>query len=675
MELGNEFQDIKPDSSIYYHTKAEEIAKKNSGIDGKLKICEAILQMGRDYCIKSNYTESMRCYVSVMKILEMHKKLLSDNRYRIKFQKLYATMMGNIGAVHFARSDYPRALEYYFRSLKINEKIGNKQGEAANLSNIGLVYSNLREDSLALKYYYQSLKINEEIGNKKGQAGNLVNIGIAYHNLGDFARGLEYYFKALKLNEKIGNKQGQANNLGNIGIIYSDKKEYARALEYYFKALKIFEEIGDKRSQAINLGNIGFIFLKQKKYHLSEAYLKKAEKLNNELRIIYFLKYNYEDLSELCRQKGNYKEALEYYKKYIKCRDTIMNDENQKAIVQKELKFKFEKEKALKEKEHQKKLEIERKEREKQKIITGFVVVGLILVTVFSLFVINRLKVTRKQKNIIEKQKKIVEEQKLIVEEQKKLVEQKNKDILDSINYAKRIQNAFLPSNAKWKEHLPNSFVLYLPKEIVAGDFYWMEYANNYVYVAVADCTGHGVPGAMVSVVCSNALTKAVLEEKLTETDQILNRTRELVIEKLTSEDNIRDGMDVGLVRIEKNRNTIQFSGANRPLYLINHDKSLTEIKPDKQPIGRYEDSKPFSKQDIIINKGIRVYLTTDGYADQFGGKKGKKIGTKQFKDMLCSTISEYAPNLQKEKLLSYFLQWKGIKEQTDDITIIGIYF
>ncbi|MCX8080184.1 MAG: SpoIIE family protein phosphatase [Bacteroidia bacterium] len=268
-----------------------------------------------------------------------------------------------------------------------------------------------------------------------------------------------------------------------------------------------------------------------------------------------------------------------------------------------------------------------------------------------------------------------------IIESQKKLVEEKNKNILDSINYAKRIQQAILPSFTKWSEFLPDSFVLYLPKDIVAGDFYWMENVNQYIYVAAADCTGHGVPGAMVSVVCSNALTKAVLEEKLLQTDQILNRVRELVIEKLTNEENIRDGMDVCLIRIDKNKRIVQYSGANRPLYMLrmplndqNDTKAteLVEFKPDKQPIGRYEDIKPFNKKDIGLNEISWIYLTTDGFADQIGGDKGKKIGTKQFKELL-SKAGSYEADEQKEKLTAFFHQWKGNDEQMDDVTIIGI--
>ncbi|GAB4145187.1 MAG: hypothetical protein Fur0041_19890 [Bacteroidia bacterium] len=290
------------------------------------------------------------------------------------------------------------------------------------------------------------------------------------------------------------------------------------------------------------------------------------------------------------------------------------------------------------------------------------------------------------EKNIEqEKEKqKILENQNVMLEEQvhertaeimqqKQIIEAKNKDIIDSITYAKHIQDAILP-NEKTRKHLfPDSFVLYLPKDIVAGDFYWIEETEDHIFIAAADCTGHGVPGAMVSVVCSNALTKAVLEDKIHETAAILDKARSIVIEKLSkSEDNIRDGMDICLVRFsKKNRNDIQYSGANRPLWYIQNNE-LHEIKPDKQSIGYHEEMKPFTSSHLHLNSGNVLYMFTDGFADQFGGDEGKKFKTARLKEMLIS-ISEVEMEDQKNQFRSTFEDWKGALEQVDDITIIGI--
>jgi serine phosphatase RsbU (regulator of sigma subunit) len=303
-------------------------------------------------------------------------------------------------------------------------------------------------------------------------------------------------------------------------------------------------------------------------------------------------------------------------------------------------------------------------------------------------FVYRSLRITRKQKVIIElqkqeverqkseveKQKEIVEQQKAQVEAQKKIIEDKNKDIMDSINYALRIQQAILPDEKKWEKLLPDSFKLYLPKDVLAGDFYWLEENENYIYIAAADCTGHGVPGAMVSVVCSSALTKAVLEDKLTNTNEILDRVREIVVEKMSSnEGHLRDGMDVCLVRINKNnRKEIQYSGANRPLYIIKSNGEIEELSPDKQPIGWMEETHPFKAENKVLEQGDMLYLTTDGFADQFGGPKQKKLKTK---GMLELFVNVHALPLteQKEKIHTYYSAWKGSGDQTDDVCVIGI--
>ncbi|MBS1647556.1 MAG: SpoIIE family protein phosphatase [Bacteroidetes bacterium] len=260
------------------------------------------------------------------------------------------------------------------------------------------------------------------------------------------------------------------------------------------------------------------------------------------------------------------------------------------------------------------------------------------------------------------------------VVQQKTLLEIKNKEITDSITYAKRIQNAILPNPKKWQTLLPHSFVLYQPKDIVAGDFYWLEETAQYLYIAAADCTGHGVPGAMVSVVCSSALSKAVLEEKQTETHAILDATRRLVLEQLgKSEEKIRDGMDICLIRINKNnRKHIQYSGANRPLYISNAQGELQELKPDKQPIGQYENEKPFTQQELVLNENDTLYLLTDGYADQFGGDNNKKFSSKALKKLMTENAHK---TIEEQRLIftQAFFSWRSNIEQTDDVTLLGV--
>lgn len=275
------------------------------------------------------------------------------------------------------------------------------------------------------------------------------------------------------------------------------------------------------------------------------------------------------------------------------------------------------------------------------------------------------------------------------VHEQKELLEEQHQEIMDSIAYAQRIQDAILPPTDVVGEVIPNHFIYYKPKDVVAGDFYWFESQVDLTLLAAADCTGHGVPGAMVSVVCHNALNRAVREFQLKEPHLILNKTRELVIETLAQHSKeVKDGMDVSLIRILNKK--VHFAGANNPLWiirkteyltqgekeakstLISDDLALLEMKADKQPIGLYAGMKDFTLNEVELKEGDVLYLFTDGYADQFGGEKGKKLKYKPFKQILLD-LQELPLAQQKEKLDQLFDQWKGDYEQVDDVCIIGV--
>jgi serine phosphatase RsbU (regulator of sigma subunit) len=288
-------------------------------------------------------------------------------------------------------------------------------------------------------------------------------------------------------------------------------------------------------------------------------------------------------------------------------------------------------------------------------------------------------KIIEQQKQVVEKQKREVEVQKHVIEQQKELVEEKQQEIIDSITYAKRLQNAILPPKNYINKYLPDNFVLYQPKDIVAGDFYWMEVTESsdsesteLIFIAVADSTGHGVPGALVSIVCSNALNKSVKEFGLRQPGQILDKTRAIVLETFEkSGEEIKDGMDISLLCIDKKNKKITWSGANNPLWFVS-DHHLTEIKPDKQPVGKSDKLLPFTTREIVWLPEMMIYLMTDGYPDQFGGPKGKKFKYKQLEELLVA-ISHDPPEVQKQTLIERFNSWKGDLEQVDDVTLIGI--
>jgi len=302
---------------------------------------------------------------------------------------------------------------------------------------------------------------------------------------------------------------------------------------------------------------------------------------------------------------------------------------------------------------------------EEQKSIIWLSILFLSVVSTLGIMAYRSYRVKKASNILISQQKGEIEQQHYILEEQ-------HSEITDSMNYAKRIQEAILPPMLLINRHLPDSFVLYQPKDIVAGDFYWMERVGDTVIFAAADCTGHGVPGAMVSVVCHNAMNRAVREFKLIEPHHILDKTRDIVVETFEQGgEEVRDGMDIALCTLNTKTNKLIFSGANNGLYLIRKGE-LIQYKPDKQPIGKYDDAKPFTKHDINLEKEDVIYTFSDGYADQFGGPKGKKFMYKKFRNLLIENHQKPMSE-QHQILINTFENWRGKLEQVDDVCLIGL--
>lgn len=304
-------------------------------------------------------------------------------------------------------------------------------------------------------------------------------------------------------------------------------------------------------------------------------------------------------------------------------------------------------------------------ELHQQKRVRNIFIGGFALLGGCSIVILRALQQNKKANRIISAQK-------LDVETKNHLIEEKQKEIIESITYAKHLQEAILPSKKFIDEFFPDMFIIYEPKDIVAGDFYWAETLGGVSFIAAADSTGHGVPGAMVSVVCSNALNRAIKEFHLAEPGRILDKTRELVLETFEkSLNDVKDGMDISLLSIDHNQKKVQWSGANNPLWYVKNN-CFYELKADKQPIGKIEIPKPFTTHTIEYDTGTIFYLFTDGLADQFGGPNGKKYKYKQFSELL---VANHRLHVQEQSalLLNSFNDWKGNLEQVDDVCVIGI--
>jgi len=633
------------------------------------------------YELSGDLTEEMKAARQALEIAGKSKETEGIKR-------AVARTNNYIGNVYLDQGQYLKALDCYFLALKKNEETGNKLGMAYELGNIGVVYDMQGDYNKALDYDLKGLKLDEETGDQKEIITSNGNIGILYAEKGDYVHALEYLGKALKMAEQFGDKHVTANWLGNIGVVYDYQDNYAMALNYYEKALKLAEEIKDRHKTAIMLACIGSINTATKHFNKASDCIYKALAITDSLKAANSVKHNYELLSTLYQESntplpdssGGKMLSLEqmrlrslyYYKRSVAIRDTLFSKENRKQIVRKEMNYEFEKKEAETKSIHDKEMAISEAQNKKQKLIIWSVAGGLILVGLFSLIIVRSLQITRKQKRIIEIQKRAVERQKGEVERQKALVDEHQKEIIDSITYAKRLQDAILPPLDFVQKHLPDSFVLFKPKDIVAGDFYWMEVVDNIIFIAACDCTGHGVPGAMVSIVCSNALNRTVKEFGCRDTGKILDKVTDLVLETFEKgSTEVKDGMDISLMAIHQKTGQIFWSGANNPLWYISGGL-LKEIAADKQPIGQHDNRKHFSTHALASSSGDLFFLFTDGYADQFGGPQGKKFKYRPLKEKLLG-ISNQPLAEQLKQLDEFFTEWKGNLEQVDDVCVIGI--
>jgi serine phosphatase RsbU (regulator of sigma subunit) len=618
---------------------------------------------------------------------KLSQKILNSKQPEIQrfAQKSQADYFNNKGYLYKLNGKINKAVSYYLQSIKISSSISYKYGEASSAINLSTLLAQQKQLNVALTYLKRAEKLSLELNDKQLYAHTLQSMAGIYTYKLQYDSALASLNKCIKLFSEINYPNGIGEIYNGMGVLYKNINNDSLALHYHFKAKEIFLKTKNLKQLSNTYYNIAAlnysihpqagksVIQESLKYLDSSLYYAQIINFNESIADVYKLRselyHVYSELKNLSLPiKYNYlKKSLNDFKNYKRYADSILNKEIIENTARQQIQFEFDKKEAILKEQQKREREVATVKQKQNKIIIWSILTLLILMIVFSIFIANRYKITRKQKSIIESQKQIVEEQ-------KRLVEVKNKEIIDSIHYAKRIQQAILPDDDEWKRLLPDSFVLYIPKDIVAGDFYWLVETEHYIFVASADCTGHGVPGAMVSVTCHNALNKAVLEEGLQNTNEILNQTREIVIKQLQSQQQgqLQDGMDICLVRInKKNRLQIQYSGANRPLVVIK-DSLVTEYAPDKQPIGYYEQVQSFTAQDIQLTENTCMYLFTDGYADQFGGERNKKLGSKKLKELL-SEISAKDTQEQRTFLKQYFEEWKGTGEQMDDVTIIGV--
>ncbi|OFY84496.1 MAG: hypothetical protein A3F72_13895 [Bacteroidetes bacterium RIFCSPLOWO2_12_FULL_35_15] len=597
---------------------------------------------------------------------------------KTKLKKLEAKALNNIGNGHYNLAEYKVALFYYIKALNIQESLGNKKGILSSSGSIGNVFLDLHEPDKAYTYFKQSLAISKELNSKRGIASSLIAIGTVFSDKKDYKKSLEYCFQAVKLFEEMDNKEAVATCYNNIADSYLNLKDYSKALFYINKAYDKYSEIGNIYGMALALNNLGDFYRStgnaEKAIEYYNRGLEQAKKIGANDRIL----AAYKGISASYKKMGNFKKALDNFELYQKMNDSIYNTENSKQIA--EMQARFETEKKAKEIDLlTKDKKIKEDELTQQRIISWSIGIGGFLVLLLAILAIRGYIQKRKVYNELGIKNKKIETAYNIIEDQ-------HKDIKDSIRYAQRLQEAILPTAAFNSTFKDNAFVFYKPKDIVSGDFYWIEEVkiNNSTQIlfAAVDCTGHGVPGAFMSIVGHNLLNQAVNEHHKIKPSDILNELNIGLSETLrqTQEDSaVKDGMDIALCSLKKNNSnsfTLQFAGANNPVWIVRSKQipELIEIKGDKFPIGIFvgEELHLFNNHEVELFPGDTVYIFTDGFADQFGGAKGKKFKYKPLQELIIS-IQEKSMKQQQQILSRTLNDWKGDLEQVDDILVIGI--
>jgi serine phosphatase RsbU (regulator of sigma subunit) len=518
------------------------------------------------------------------------------------------------GNIFESFGDYEKTLNLWLEAYKVSKEIKDIESEGESCSQLGLIYSRLCNFQKALEYFNKGLKIREELGDENAAASSLNRIGMVLRQTKRFEESLQYYFRSLEIRERKKQYSAIPWTLLGIANTYEEMKRYPESLDYYERGLTG----GDKRCVLQCLMGSGRVSSRSGNGEQAEERLLGSLKMAQELKSFVLIAEAYSALAahyELFKQPGK---ALKYFKLQLKAKEAFHSSEIQSKLSNIEVAH-----------------AIEKSEQEKE---------------------IFRLRHVELKKAY-------------------DIIEEKNKDITASINYASRIQRAILPKTQEVKGLIDKCFILYLPKDIVSGDFYWYTKVDQKLIILAGDCTGHGVPGAFMSMLGISFLEEIIKNRKITESGMILNELRKEIKRALHQKgksDEAKDGMDIALCVIDQSKNIIQYSGAYNNLYLI-RNKELIEYQADRMPIGIYDlADKNFVSQNIPSQPGDIIYMYSDGYADQFGGQNSKKYKYTTLKAFLLK-IHKLPLQKQKERLEKEFNDWKGTNPQLDDVIIVGV--
>lgn len=653
LQLSNAYLSFSAKKALEPASEARMLAIQYSDIRRE---AQALLAIGQANSRMGNVSVAIDCFNQAIDLI---RQLNSDEEH--------GELLINVGNAYIDEGIYDQALRVSLDAYKLYERHGNKRGMARALIISGNSYRKTKNSDKATTDYEKALELAREVKDQNLEAGCLNNLSIVAGNKGDHQRALYYLDQARVIHEKSGNQYSLAKVLNNIGSEYYELDSFNLAAEYFLMSLEIRKKLGDKRGQASTLANLGSVSMSQENVDKAIEYYQRSLDLAKEIGALEVQMEVYLSLYEAYNHKEEPEKALDYYISYTKIKDSIFTSDMSESVAEMQARFDVEK------------AEGEARAQAKQKeiiVISSVIGAVLLLIIIVSIW---RQSITRKKVNIeLNRQKQEIENKNTELASAYQEIELKNKDITDSIRYARRIQEAILPEVEFASTFGKSGFVFYKPKDIVSGDFYWMERKDNLLLFAAVDCTGHGVPGAFVSIVCSNLLSQSVNEHGLRRPNDILNDVNarlSVTLRQRADESKVRDGMDIALCVLDTRTGLLEYAGAFNPAWVLRKDE-IIELKADKFPVGNFEDEelRTYSAQQLQLQKGDRVYIFSDGFTDQFGGPLGKKYKRTRFVDFLrkiqSQPICDHNLLLEKEHM-----EWRGSLEQIDDILVMGIEF
>lgn len=557
----------------------------------------------------------------------------------------------------------------HFNKAELLYSYSKKDSEYIVLNKyIGLIHSYLGNSQKSNERFLKIYECARANRNLKLMASSANNIAINYTDMRNYEKAEQFLNISLNLRMEMKDKFMMGQSYNNFGSLYFEKGEYEKAIQYYNKGYLLRKNFSTNFNSITESEiNLGKTYLKLAKSNEAERILKRAYDKVKYSGHVKFISLTSFYLKDIYKEKNDYKNAYAMLEEYQNAKDSLYGLEKKEEVnrltMQSEFKGKILSDSvALVKKDGELNVKEAKNEQNKNILILLGVLLMLVLFIVYNLF----------------RQNKIEQAKNHLISQQSNELKEQNKEIKDSINYAQTLQASLLPSNQLLENCLKNYFIFYLPKDVVSGDFYWSTVVqdketlkNDFrgFHFALADCTGHGVPGAMVSIVGITALTRCVKEFGLTEPAQILDKLSDLVSEAFSNNNKqLNDGMDISFCTISGN--ILKWAGANNPLWIMRNNK-LMEFKGTRRPVGAFVNQIPFKEESVNLQKGDVLYLVTDGFSDQFGGIKGKKFKQNKLKELIMS-IHEFPLAVQKEKLQATFEDWKNQHEQIDDVSVIG---